>query len=244
MILLDCGNSQIKGQHWRGRNRGETYFHEYDDVWQTALRDWLGAQDASRCYYASVLDSERQAQLEQVLAQCFEDGVTRLTTEAEALGVVNGYRQPQQLGVDRWLALLAAAELVDGDCMIIDAGSAITVDLLRGDGRHLGGAILPGCATSREKFERIFADIDFADPEIAEVEEPGVSTPAAIQIDYTRSSLEALVDLVDRWIARLDGKATILLAGGDAYTVQRALKQSSRIVPDLVFRGMLRRAGA
>lgn len=244
MILLDCGNSQIKGQCWRGRNRGETYFHVYDDQWQSALRNWLTEQGASRCYFASVLDRERQAQLDQVLAQCFADAATRLSTQAEALGVTNGYAQPQQLGVDRWLALLAAAELVAGDCIVIDAGSAITVDLLRGDGRHLGGAILPGCNTSREAFERIFSHIDFSAPEIAELEEPGHSTAAAIQIDYTRSSLEALVDLVNRWVGRLDGEPTILLAGGDAYTVQRALKQTTRIVPDLVFRGMRRMANA
>ena len=244
MILLDCGNSQIKGQYWRGRNMQDAYFHDYQDGWEDALASWLTEQGASRCYLASVLDADRQQKLDRVLAQFFEGGATRLLTQPEALGVTNGYARPEQLGVDRWLALLAAADIVDGDCMVIDAGSAITLDLLRGDGTHLGGAILPGCNTSLETFKRIFSHIDFTDPQIEDCEDPGISTPAAIQIDYTQSSLENLSDLVNRWMTRLQHDPTILLAGGDAYRVQRELDQPTRIVPDLVFRGMQRMANA
>ena len=244
MILLDCGNHQIKAQQWRGRGSSETCSHKYDDGWEAALSGWLHQQDASQCFYASVLDADRQRRLAQVLKQVFGSDVTRLFTQAEALGVVNGYAQPQQLGVDRWLALLAAAELVDSDCMVIDAGSAITVDLLRADGRHLGGAILPGCSTSQADFKRIFRHIDFTDPAIDEIEAPGISTVTAIQLDFARSSMEILVDLVERWVDWFDASPTLLLTGGDAHTVQRALSQPTRIVPDLVFLGMRRMADA
>lgn len=244
MILLDCGNSQIKGQHRRGGKAIDSYFHAYDEGWEAALANWLTERGSQQCYLASVLDAERQQRLDAVLARCSDDGVTRLVSEAEALGVVNGYDNPGQLGVDRWLALLGAAELVDVDCLVIDAGSAITLDLLRADGSHLGGAILPGCSTSLEQFQRIFSHIDFDDPAIAEVDKPGLSTAAAIQIGYTQDALENLSALVERWRPLLSDNAAFLLTGGDAYKVQRVLKHDSRIVPDLVFRGMQRMANA
>ena len=244
MILLDCGNSQIKAQNWRSGHMQENFSHAYSDDWESVLADWLKAQAGSHCYLCSVLDATRQGKLDALLARFFPDAITRLGSEAQAFGVVNGYTDPAQLGADRWLALLAAADLVGGDCMIIDAGSAITLDLLDSQQKHLGGAILPGCNTSMDDFKRIFSQIDFSAPEIADCAEPGSSTVAAIQIDYAQSSIEALSDLVERWSTRLSEKPTILLAGGDAYRVQRGLHQSSRIVPDLVFRGMLRMANA
>ena len=244
MILLDCGNSQIKAQCWRSGLRQENFSHAYTEDWENVLTDWLEAQAARQCYLCSVLDSTRQGRLDALLAGFFPNAIARLGSEAEAFGVVNGYTNPAQLGVDRWLALLAAADLVGGDCMIIDAGSAITLDLLDSQQKHLGGAILPGCHTSLDDFKRIFNHIDFSAPEIRDCAEPGSSTVAAIQIDYVNSSIEALSDLVERWSTRLSEKPTILLAGGDAYRVQRELHQSSRIVPDLVFRGMLRMANA
>ena len=197
---------------------------------------------ATHCYLASVFDTTRQAELEQCLAQRFETAVTRFVSVAKALGVTNGYQQPERLGDDRWMTLLAAREMLPGDCVLIDAGSAITLDLLRADGQHLGGAILPGFNTSIEHFRHIFKTIDFDHPAIAETLQPGCSTEAAIHIDYARNAIEILPELVNRWSQLLNQDAAVLLAGGDALRVQHVLEQASRIVPDLVFRGIHRLA--
>jgi type III pantothenate kinase len=242
MILLDCGNSQVKAQHHHAGQLQASFACAYDTGWCGRLARWLQAQPSARAYLCSVLDSDRQAELDACLARRFGSAMIRFGSEAQALGVINGYREPQRLGADRWMALLGAAAMTDGDCIVIDAGSAITVDLLRADGRHLGGAILPGFSTSTETFKRIFSHIDFDDPAIAETTAPGCSTEAAIQIDYELSSIETLPALVSRWMQMFDDEAGLLLAGGDAPRVQRLLEQPSRIVPDLVFRGMLRLA--
>jgi len=242
MILLDCGNSSLKAQ-LRDCGRVQASFaSSYHANWSQRLERWLRGTAATHCYQSSVLDSRRQAQLDDCLATRFGEAVTRFRSELHGGGVISGYRQPPRLGVDRWLALIGAAGLVDGDCIVIDAGSAITLDLLRGDGQHLGGAIFPGINTSLERFRQIFSHIDFSDPEITATGEPGCSTEAAIQIDYPRDSIERLRELVTRWIQRLDQNASVLLAGGDAFRVQQELEQPGRIVPDLVFLGMSRLA--
>ncbi len=242
MILVDCGNSLLKAQHRNAHRVSGSYASRYDDNWARDFTHWLEGQPAAGACLASVLDTKRQALLENCLQTRFSNAVIRVESTASALGVTNAYDQPERLGVDRWLALLAAAELCDGDCMIIDAGSAITLDLLRADGRHLGGAILPGRKTSIERFREIFSHIDFDAVARADHEKPGCSTEAAIQLDYAQDSLGYLQQLVNRWRPLLSPNLEILLAGGDAARVQRDLGTDARIVPDLVFRGLARMA--
>ncbi|MDH3632433.1 MAG: type III pantothenate kinase [Gammaproteobacteria bacterium] len=242
MILLDCGNSQLKAQWQTAGQLQASYSCAYNQDWTQRLGLWLQQLPAKHCYFASVLDETRGARLEQCLKQKFDTAVTRFVSMPQALGVTNGYREPERLGVDRWMALIAASELVGGDVVIIDAGSAMTLDLLRADGKHLGGAILPGINTSLDVFKRIFEHIDFDDPAIAETTEPGCSTEEAIHINYTHNSIDLLPGLVNRWTSYFDNEATILLAGGDAVEVQSVLQMPARIVPDLVFLGMARLA--
>ena len=240
MILLDCGNRYLKAQFWQAGKLQASFAGAYHAGWRQSLQQWMQGLTATHCYLASVLDTTRQAELEQCLAPRFDAAVTRFASTAKALGVTNGYRQPERLGADRWMTLLAAREILPGDCVVIDAGSAITLDLLRADGQHLGGAILPGFNTSIEHFRRIFKTIDFDHPAIAETLQPGCSTEAAIHIDYARNAIEILPELVKRWSQLFDRDATVLITGGDAQRVQRVLEQATRIVPDLVFRGMHR----
>ncbi len=238
MIRLDCGNSSLKAQYRRSDRVAGSFASSYRGDWPRRLTHWMQTTDASRCCQSSVLDAKRQAQLDHCLAQQFGAAVTRFVSEARSAGVTNGYEQPERLGVDRWLALIGAAEWSEGDCIVIDAGSAITLDLLRGDGQHLGGAILPGINTSPQRFREIFSHIDFDDPRIGHNDEPGSSTEAAIQIDYHDRSIDRLRDLVTSWIQGLDQNASLLLTGGDAFRVQSELELPGRIVPDLVFLGM------
>ena len=240
MLLLDCGNSQLKAQVYHDGRLSETFASSYRGNWIARLQRWLDSVLPRRCYLTSVLDAERQQLLDQCLARRFGDAVTRFVAEAQTLDVRSAYPEPERLGDDRWLALMGAHEICAGDCIVIDAGSAITLDLLAADGQHLGGAILPGFNTSLETFKRIFSYIDFNDPAIGHNTDPGCSTAAAIQIDYAGGSEQRLPELVERWAQAFLNRPSILLAGGDASRVQALLRFESRIVPDLVFCGMRR----
>ena len=245
MIFLDCGNSQIKAQYFQDNRLQASFACSYRIDWTHHLSHWLESLECTCAHLCSVLDRARQAELDACLARRFGVAVNRFGSEPQALGVTNGYACPDRLGVDRWMVLLGAAGMTSSDCIVIDAGSAITIDLLRGDGRHLGGAILPGFNTSIEAFKCIFSHIDFSHPAIADSTMPGCSTEAAIQIDYAHHTTESLPALVNRWIPLLQDDVTLLLTGGDAGRVQqlhdhKLLDQEMRIVPDLVFRGMRR----
>jgi type III pantothenate kinase len=240
MILFDCGNSQIKAQYFQSGRLQASFACSYKGNWSDRLTRWMEPLESTQVYLCSVLDNKHQAELDVCLGERFATNVIRFRSEPQALGVTNGYAEPGRLGSDRWMALLGAAGMSDKDCIVIDAGSAITLDLLAADGWHLGGAILPGLNTSIDTFKCIFSHIDFNHTAIAESATPGCSTEAAIQIDYEHHSIERLPALVKRWIPLLNNDYSLLLTGGDAARVQRLLALPARIVPDLVFRGMRR----
>jgi type III pantothenate kinase len=173
MILVDCGNSSIKAQYRVGNALIASYRGRYGDSWEDRFSRWLECLSSTHCYLSSVLDPVRQQQLDACLRLKFDSGVTRFSAQFESLGITNGYQEPERLGVDRWLALIGAAGITRQNCFVIDAGSAITIDLLGSDGRHLGGAILPGVNTSIEAFKAIFKAIDFSNPSIAKNRQPG-----------------------------------------------------------------------
>lgn len=103
---------------------------------------WAGIK-LDQIRLASVLnDADTEAVIVN-LQQYFSCALGRAYSCAEAGGVFNGYADPARLGVDRWLGLLAARQLA-ADVIVVDAGTALTLDLLTAQGRHLGGFILPG----------------------------------------------------------------------------------------------------
>lgn len=74
-------------------------------------------------------------------------------SSARHMRLKNGYPLPEQLGVDRFLALLAASEAAQ-DILLVGAGTALTIDLLAADGRHLGGLIAPSPTLMRESLHQ------------------------------------------------------------------------------------------
>ncbi len=139
VLMLDCGNTRIKWGVWQLNQLSSMGTLDYTQLSHTCFNHVL-CQDAA---IAAVVDPSR---LDQVLECCARLSITpHLAISQASLGdVYNGYSQPQRLGVDRWLALIAAWQQLQQACVVVDAGTAITVDVLNATAQHLGGAILPG----------------------------------------------------------------------------------------------------
>ena len=239
MLLLDAGNSTIKGQWWQGPALRSSFSCRLENGWQSRFEKRLGEIDVGHCHYSSGQPGEFESELLGILHQVIDPcNIHQFVPLKGSHGVRNAYQAPGALGADRWLCLLAARHLVAQDVIIVDAGSAITVDLMNSKGQHLGGAILPGFNTSLERFKQILHRADFNHPDISKNDEPGCSTEACIQIDY-ESTDEAIVEqLIGRWYQRLASDAALIVTGGDAYRLRQPRDRQFRVVPDLVFEGM------
>ena len=241
MLLLDIGNSAVKGQCWRDERLQFTFYSRFIRGWQQRFETSLGQVRCDRCYYTSVLGGKLQTEINNSLARFFDQtDITRLEPMDSCLGLRNAYQSPTALGADRWFALLGTAALTRQDAIIVDAGSAITVDLLQGNGLHLGGAILPGFNTSLKRFREILHRADFEHPDIAQTDAPGLTTEACIHINHGLTDDETVGRLVQRWFGRLAPDATLIVTGGDADLIPRSPPHAHQIIPDLVFRGMRR----
>ena len=141
-LEIDVGNSRAK---WRVTALGLCGFLPSAALAEkTKLpAEWGGLKLDVICLSSVLAEAATHAVIE-TLQRIFACDVHRAYSGVTAAGVINGYAEPSRLGVDRWLALLAARQLCPGNLVVVDAGTAITLDLLSGDGRHLGGYILPG----------------------------------------------------------------------------------------------------
>ncbi|HMM46347.1 MAG TPA: type III pantothenate kinase [Thiobacillaceae bacterium] len=231
-ILIDCGNTRVKwaileGTRWHARGDG-------DYVDWSALSAELVVGDI--CYVASVAAAAHERQLAALLANA---GLTAvwLSSTAEFGGVTNTYRDPAQLGVDRWMALIAARQRTHGAALVVSAGTAMTVDALSPAGTFLGGLIVPGLAMMRQALVRETARVN-------ETRGRWVEFPQATADAVYSGVIAALCGAIRQQHARLAASAgtppLCLLTGGDAETLLPHLPLPAEHVPALVLEGIAR----
>ncbi len=243
MLLLDVGSTRLKWGHLDGESfvSGGALVHRERQPREVIQEGLSQVQRPSRVMASCVAGEV----FEQALREHSERqwGVTPefLRAEAEAAGVLNAYAEPGRLGVDRWAALLAARDLGVGAACIVDCGTAITVDALGSDGRHLGGLIVPGLELGRHCL--LAATTGLASSIGAELEAANVGVLARDTLNaVTGGTLYATVAFVDRLVqdvgAALGGRMARLITGGDAEQVLPLLAGRYRHEPWLVLRGL------
>ena len=160
----------------------------------------------------------------------------------ELAGVVCCYDDPKRLGIDRWLALAAAWQCVQDAVAVVDAGTAITVDLVDGKGRHQGGYIVPGIGLMRRSLAGKTRDLRLpqssANPDRDGFPPPGKSTDAAIAGGTLAMAIGFVDSVLARFAAASRSGTTTFLCGGDAHLLQRRLASPTRVAPNLVLDGL------
>lgn len=231
-LLLDRGNRSLKAVlAGPDGSLGERMETEREDG---ALVRRLSA-GAGRAVFSCVLPAARPA----ILAALAEAGVPVVEAGAERrLPFPVLVERPGRLGADRIAAACGAAALGLAEAVIVDAGTAVTVDCLSARG-FLGGAIFPGPALLRVALHRGTGAL----PEIRGPGEapryPGTSTEEAIAAGIGIGLAGAVRGIVDRAGTLLSPGAPVLLTGGAAGIAGADIDPPPRAVPDLVFRGLL-----
>jgi type III pantothenate kinase len=230
ILCLDCGNTRIKWGlltpkgEWQAR--GVMPLVQVDNL-RAALIDQPAFKRVVGCNVAGAENAER-------IAAQLKAPPEWVVPQREQCDVKNGYKKPAQLGADRWASLIAARGLNTGACLVVNAGTATTVDLLEADGHFRGGLILPGLELMRAALARNTADLPLA---AANHDAVPTDTDSAI----VSGTLEATVGAIERMYARLQGQpATCLLSGGAAASLEPLLQIPLRHVEDLVLQGLAR----
>lgn len=231
MLLLDAGNSRCK---WALVENG---------VWlQQGVAnnaDWLGlratlvALPQPQLVRISNVAGDEMAQRLRELCAGWNCTVQFVQAQAEQCGVRNLYRQPAQLGSDRWLALVAAWHRVRGACLVVNFGTATTVDALSGSGEFLGGLIMPGVALMRASLVANTAQLGLSTGELHEFPR---NTADAIFSGAMRATIGAIQHQHALLAARQETRCVI--SGGASAGIQPYLGLPCERVDNLVLHGL------
>jgi len=227
-LLVDIGNTCCK---WALGVAGQ--LRETGVMVRADTPDWT--EHLPRAAVASiVVSSVAQSQaLDALRAHAERRGVAMrvLESTARAGALVNAYADPARLGVDRWMACIAAEADGDGSVLVADAGTALTLDFVDGASRHRGGLITPGVATMRGALRRqtqLRPRSEDAAPSWLNTD-----TDSAIAAGTLRSAISLLDAAVDDL-----APARLLLTGGDAALLAPHLAHAWQLRPHLVMEGL------
>lgn len=230
LLLIDAGNTRIKLVRVNGDNWSPVFsllsiqadelnilFAEFTDVLQVWVSNVAGAE------------VERQ-----ILAACAARNWTPhfISAQSTQCGVRNGYTQSQQLGCDRWAALIAAWQQVGRACMVVVSGTATTIDALSDSGEFLGGLILPGIDLMQHSLTSATAQLEVGGGAYAEF--PRNTGDALLS-----GAIQASCGAIQRQYALLNTDAPVLLSGGAAHLLMPQLQLPAKMMDNLVLHGLL-----
>ncbi|OGI52202.1 MAG: hypothetical protein A3E57_02130 [Candidatus Muproteobacteria bacterium RIFCSPHIGHO2_12_FULL_60_33] len=237
-LLIDLGNSRLKwAQHAPGLWHTEAAM--LDDEMPSLLdRLWHDMAAPQKVVVCSVSPPRRRRALEQWVQARWPITPQIVRTQAEQFGVKNRYREPEQLGVDRWVALIGARGLTPSAACVVDCGTAVTVDALSAQGEFLGGAVFPGLRLLRDSLVQGTAGISAAEGRADDCLARSTADGVAAGTLYGLAG--AVERLIDEYRRTLGETMEIFLTGGEAPALAAHLRVPATLVPDLVLKGLAR----
>jgi len=179
-----------------------------------------------------------------VVETCFRRSCERwhlspvlVSGKAQQCGVTNAYDDPEQLGPDRWAALIAAHTLIPGDCLVMCMGTATTIDALTGRGAFLGGLILPGLDMMHSVLASKTARLG---PERGQVVSFPHSTRDAITTGAVRATCGAIGHMREEMQQLGYGDVTVVATGGAAPAFAPLCGSPISVYDRLVLQGLVR----
>lgn len=237
-LVVDVGNSRMK---WArvgasGLESG-TAVARREPLENTLDAHWPGPEKPAAVLISSVAGARFNARLERWVLARWGCRPAWFRSQAKTLGITNGYNDYARLGSDRWAALLGARGLGPGPVGVLDCGTAVTLDIVDGEDRHLGGFIFPGLELVRRSLWTGTANI----PEAAAGPEGrlGLSTAECV----SNGTAVGLAGALERWMAdveRLVDGVAWLATGGSWPQVRPLVRRTIDYDPDLVLRGLAR----
>jgi type III pantothenate kinase len=232
VLLLDVGNSRCK---WALVQNGVwTHQGVVGNTEWIALQHTFAALPQPSRILASNVAGEAMAQRLRAVCAVWTCSPEFVTARSAQCGVRNGYQQPERLGSDRWVALIAAWNHVRGASLVVNCGTATTIDALSAEGEFLGGLIVPGVSLMQHSLATNAAQLR---AEQGALQDFPRNTADAIHSGMLRATLGAIGHQFDLLQAR-DRTVRCLLGGGAAGVVQPHLDLPLERMDNLVLKGL------
>lgn len=231
-LWLDLGNTRLK--YWITQNEqiiqhgAELHLQSPADL-LLGLIHFFQEMKIEKIGISSVLDAKNNQRISKIL-QRLQAPVSIAQVHAEYAGLICGYDNPKQLGIDRWLQVLAVAQPEQNLC-IVGCGTALTIDLTEGM-QHLGGYILPNLYLQRDSLIQNTKGIQIPDSAFDQL------TPGRNTVDGVHHGvLLGLISTVEKIMQQ--SPRQLILTGGDAALFARHLEAyQPKVEADLLLKGL------
>lgn len=239
IIVVDVGNSRMK---WGRCNlqKVEEVAHvplEHVESWERQFATW---NHAPRRWVLSGSNPPLQSQLQAWLEKRHER--VRVIDRHQQIPIVVAVEKPEQVGLDRLFDAVAVVHRHQREkaipAILIDAGSAVTVDLVDDRGAFRGGAILPGVRLQSQALHEYTAKLPRVDLRRPLPPVPGTSTLTAIRSGIYASLVGGIHWLCQQYRPIVAEAPRIFITGGDAELLRPALPDHATLCPDMTLEGL------
>ena len=248
ILAIDAGNSRVKWGWLEagGEGAGPLAGWRWSSIATVPLIEFAASSDHVNPFSVTHEDPESIVisnvagdgahQLLVNWTSIFEAEPLWLHGEKERCGVTSGYERPEQLGADRWAALVAARGLHSGSCLVVNAGTATTIDMLTADGSFLGGAILPGVELMRFVLHEHTGRLPIQEGTLRDAPR---NTLDAIETGCRQAQAGA-VERMYRAFRDIDSNPLCIVSGGAGRSLTDQIAAPRRYVENLVLDGLAR----
>ena len=242
-LLLDVGNTRLKWGIYKDGHIGRSGSVTHESLRETAFAALTTKLPRSvvRIIASNVAGASFATRLSGAIGIHCNNEIHFVRSEKKACGVTNAYAQVRRLGVDRWVAMIGAYAEKRSAAVVVDAGTAVTIDVIDKSGQHLGGQIIPGIRLMLSSLSSETADLPTPGrsrrPVPSGIEMLAANTSGAMM----NGSYNAICGAIDRAVrvVRADGiRPRIVLTGGDASSILTQLDGNVLHRPNLVLQGL------
>lgn len=240
-LLIDAGNTRLKWSYIG--SQGERMVSQYVDYARGQLDTCLlyllkDLPVVQRIILVHVLGKEVEQPLE-VLADQQGISLHFIRSQQQAYGVQVAYPDPSRLGADRFVAMVAAKRLFPTQaCIVVDAGTAVTIDALDSTGKHYGGLILTGLRLSGESLIARSKAAHMNQLVLDDIQLFASDTLQAIGSGSVFGLAGSIDGICSKMSRQFEQPVNLILTGGDAAFLQPYLINNYNLQPDLVMQGL------
>lgn len=238
-LLVDIGNSRVK---WAtldktGLSDSQSFLRAKTGIKASLNKAWKHLSDIDAVYVANVGGDKLALQLTEWVQKSWDLTPQFVTSEKKRFGVINAYDEPEKLGIDRWLSLIAARQHARQAQCVIDCGTAMTIDIVSKTGQHQGGMILPGLSLMRSS---LAANTDALTEDLGEKEFNTLATNtfSAIHAGTLYSVSATLERIINDLKQSFNDQVRFIITGGDAEQLLPLLPDDINHYPDIVLKGL------
>ena len=237
-LLIDIGNTTTSTGLWKNSQLHMTDCSSNNKLFFT-IKKYL-KKEIDEIFFTSVIGAKENKLIINRLKKIYKCGIKQIKSSSSMLGVTNGYAQPKKLGDDRWVTIVASALLYRKPLMIVDCGTAISIDMVNTKRIHLGGYILGGFGSYSKSFKNAYhlKNIKIKEDAVLQKKHFPNKTEDGLTEGYLLMVISAIENTYSQIIKNQKTPPQLLISGGYGKIISKRLSVKNKYEPNLVLKSI------